>query len=508
MNRTQYAAKNAFWGTAGKIISLLFAFLTRTAFIYILGNTYLGVNGLYSEILSLLSIAELGFGSAVTFAMYKPVASDDTEMIVKLLSFFKTIYRIVAGVIAALGLCLLPFLGYIVKGADWLTAAELKVYFLIYLFNTVIGYFVSYRYTYLNARQENYIQTNIDTIVTNVSQIVQILAIFLSRNFLVYLLANSAVLLVSRFFIILYLDKKYPILKQKPAVPLSKEEKAPIFHEVKGLVVHQFAGVAVHSTDNILISTMTEQGITAVGYISNYNMLMRAVLGFVTILFNSVTSGFGNLAAVSTKENFRKVFREINFANFWVYGFCSIAFWILIPPFITLWIGADKVIDQTAFTLIIINCYLQGQCTAYHNARIAKGDFNKDKIWAIVQAVTNLVVSVICAKLYGIVGIYIGTVVSRMVFVVFRPYSTYRFLFGESSAVYYRKLIQYFLYTVLAAGVTKYCVRFILTEVTVVRFAISTMIVAAVPNLVFLLLTCRSAEAAMWKQRLAALRRR
>ena len=508
MNRTQYAAKNAFWGTAGKIISLLFAFLTRTAFIYILGNTYLGVNGLYSEILSLLSIAELGFGSAVTFAMYKPVASDDTEMIVKLLSFFKTIYRIVAGVIAALGLCLLPFLGYIVKGADWLTAAELKVYFLIYLFNTVIGYFVSYRYTYLNARQENYIQTNIDTIVTNVSQIVQILAIFLSRNFLVYLLANSAVLLVSRFFIILYLDKKYPILKQKPAVPLSKEEKTPIFHEVKGLVVHQFAGVAVHSTDNILISTMTEQGITAVGYISNYNMLMRAVLGFVTILFNSVTSGFGNLAAVSTTENFRKVFREINFANFWVYGFCSIAFWILIPPFITLWIGADKVIDQTAFTLIIINCYLQGQCTAYHNARIAKGDFNKDKIWAIVQAVTNLVVSVICAKLYGIVGIYIGTVVSRMVFVVFRPYSTYRFLFGESSAVYYRKLIQYFLYTVLAAGVTKYCVRFILTEVTVVRFAISTMIVAAVPNLVFLLLTCRSAEAAMWKQRLAALRRR
>ena len=154
MNRTQYAAKNAFWGTAGKIISLLFAFLTRTAFIYILGNTYLGVNGLYSEILSLLSIAELGFGSAVTFAMYKPVASDDTEMIVKLLSFFKTIYRIVAGVIAALGLCLLPFLGYIVKGADWLTAAELKVYFLIYLFNTVIGYFVSYRYTYLNARHK------------------------------------------------------------------------------------------------------------------------------------------------------------------------------------------------------------------------------------------------------------------------------------------------------------------------------------------------------------------
>lgn len=506
MNRTQYAAKNAFWGTAGKIISLLFAFLTRTAFIYILGNTYLGVNGLYSEILSLLSIAELGFGSAITYAMYKPVASGDTEKIVKLLAFFKTVYRMVAGVITVLGLCLLPFLGYIVKGADWLTAAELKVYFLIYLFNTVIGYFVSYRYTYLNANQENYIRTNIDTVVTNVSQIVQILAIFLTRNFLVYLLANSAVLLVSRFLIAVYLDKKYPILKRKPAVPLSKEEKAPIFHEVRGLVVHQFASVAVHSTDNILISTMTKQGIAAVGYISNYNMLMRAVLGFVTTLFNSFTSGFGNLAAVSTTDKFRKVFQEINFANFWVYGFCSIAFWILIPPFITLWIGADKVIDQTAFTLIIINCYLEGQCAAYHNTRIAKGNFNKDKVWALAQAVTNLVVSVICARLYGIVGIYIGTVVSRMVYVVFRPYSTYRFLFDESPAVYYKKLIQYFLYVVLAAGVTKYCVGFVLTEVTVARFAVSTMMVAVIPNLVFLVLTCKSAEAAMWKQRLAAFR--
>lgn len=505
MNRTQFAAKNAFWGTVGKIISLLFAFLSRTAFIYVLGNTYLGVNGLYTEILSLLSIAELGFGSAITYAMYKPVASGDTETIIKLLGFFRTIYRIVAGVITVVGLCLLPFLGDIVKGADWLTEAELKVYFLIYLFNTVIGYFVSYRYTYLNARQENFVQTNIDTVVTSVSQIVQILAIFLARNFLVYLLANSAVLLSSRFFIILYLDRKYPILKQKPAIPLSKEEKAPIYHEVRGLVAYQFSGVTVHSTDNILISTMTEQGVTAVGYVSNYNLLMRAVLGFVAILFNSVTSGFGNLAVEATTEKFRKVFREINFVNFWVYGFCSIAFWLLIPPFITLWIGADKLIDQTAFTLIILNCYLEGQCAAYHNVRIAKGNFNKDKVWAIAQAITNLVVSIICAKRYGIVGIYIGTVVSRMVYVVFRPYSTYRFLFDESPAVYYRKLTQYFLNVVLAAGITKYCVSFVLTEITIARFAVSTVIVAVVPNLIFLLLNCKSAEAVMLKQRLTAL---
>ena len=506
MSRTQNAAKNAFFGIISKIINLIFAFISRTAFIYILGSTYLGVNGLYSEILSLLSFAELGFGSAVTFSMYKPVAEDDTEKIVKLLSFFKTVYRIIACVIVVLGLSLVPFLGNIVKGADWLTETELRAYFLIFLFNTVIGYFVTYRFTYLNALQKNFVQTNIDTVVTTISYLVQIFAIFVTKSFLVYLLANSAVLLVSRFFIALYLDKNYPILKTKPVVPLSKEEKAPIYREVKGLVVHQFSSVAVHSTDNILISTMTKQGVTAVGLISNYNMLINAVLGFVTILFNSVTSGLGNLAAVSTKADFRKVFREINFANFWIYGFCAIAFWILIPPFITLWIGADKVIDNFAFTLIIINCYLQGQSTVYNNARVAKGNFNKDKGWAFVQAITNLVVSVVCARLYGIVGIYIGTVVSRMVYVVFRPYSTYKFLFGKSSAEYYKKMIQYFLTVVFAAAVTKYLVGMVLTEVTVTKFAASVIVVAIIPNLIFLLLNIKSKELRMWKDRLIALR--
>lgn len=398
MSRTQNAVKNAFFGILSKIINLIFAFAARTVFIYVLGNTYLGVNGLYSEILNLLSFAELGFGTAMTFSMYKPVANDDKKKVVQLLNFYKKIYTIIACVIAGLGLCLTPFLRYIVKGADWLSGRELIIFFLVYLFNTVIGYFVTYKFTYLNALQKNYIQTNIDTVVTTVSYIAQIMVIVIFRSFLGYLLINSAILLISRLFIILYLNRKYSILRQHAEVSLAKEEKKNIYIEVKGLAIHQFSSVAVHSTDNVLISMFTKQGINAVGLISNYNMIMNAVLGFVTTLFNSVTSGFGNLVASSTTENFRKVFKEINFVNFWIYGFCSIAFWNLIPPFITLWIGSDKVIDDVAFTLIIVNCYLQGQSTAYNNARIAKGNFNKDKGWAIAQAITNLVVSIIAAK--------------------------------------------------------------------------------------------------------------
>ena len=505
MNRTHYAMKNAGFGILSKILTLLLSFISRTIFIYVLGSVYLGVNGLYTEILSLLSFAELGFGSAMTFSMYKPVVVHDHDKIVKLLDFYKRVYRIIACMIAILGLCFVPFLGDIVRGADWLTRNELRAYFLVFLFNTVVGYFVSYKFTYLNALQQNYIQTNIDVIVTTVSNVVQIVVLLAFRNFLLYLLANSIVLLCSRVFVTVYLNSRYPILKERAEEPLSKEEKAPIYKEVKGLAVHQFASVAVHSTDNILISTITEQGIAAVGLISNYTMLISSVLGFVTILFNSVTSGLGNLVASSTTQNFRKVFHEINFVNFWIYGFCCIAFWLLIPPFITLWIGADKLVDSPAFTLIIINCYLQGQSTAYHNARIAKGNFNKDKVWAFVQAIVNLVISVVCAKNYGLVGIYIGTVVSRMVYVIFRPYSTYEFLFGEKSIEYYKNLVKYFCEVVFAALITKWIVDRILSMVTITNFILGLFAVAVIPNLIFLLLNCRSEEFMSWKKRLMAM---
>lgn len=154
MSRTTNAIKNTGFGLLGKLANLILAFLSRTIFIYFLGSTYLGVNGLYSEILSLLSFAELGFGSAMTFAMYKPVADKDTEKIKRLLGFYKTVYRIVAVIITVAGLCLIPFLQYIVKGAEWLNVTELRLYFLIFLANTVVGYFVTYKFAYLNALQK------------------------------------------------------------------------------------------------------------------------------------------------------------------------------------------------------------------------------------------------------------------------------------------------------------------------------------------------------------------
>lgn len=492
MTRTKFALKNTAVGILSKAATLLLGFVSRTVFIHFLGNQYLGVNGLYTEVLSILSFAELGFGTALTYAMYKPVAEQDAGMILKLTNYYKKVYRFVACIVAVLGLCILPFLPYVVKGADLLTLHDLRLYYVIFLFNTVTSYFVTYKYSIVNAHQKNYIITNMEMAVQIVTVSIQIVFLILFKSFFLYLLIQSVLLLCSRLVISRYLDKRFPILARKSKLTLSKEEKAPIIQNVKGLIVHQFASVAVHSTDNIIISSFC--GVVLVGLISNYTLLINSMLAFVVILFNSVTSGFGNMVASSSTENYRKTFLELNFLNFWIYGFCCIAFFILIPPFITLWIGNENLIDTASFLLIVINCYLIGQSTVYNNTRIAKGDFSRDKWSAFFQAAVNLIVSVICAKKLGLTGVYVGTIVSRMVFVIWRPACTYRFLFERSCLEYYIRLAVYFAAVVCAGGITYLCTQPLFARITFGRFLLAGGAVAVLPNLLFLLAFHRTKE--------------
>ena len=267
MSRTDNAIRNTEYAFISKLVAIVLAFISRTIFIRYLGDALLGVNSLYTGVLTALSFAELGFGTALIYAMYGPVARNDNEYVIKLLDFYKWVYRIVALIIAILGIAILPFLQYIVKNAQNLTLFELRLYFCIFLFNTVTSYFVTYKYSYLNALQKDYLVTNFNTLIYFATVISQIVVIFVFRNFLIFLLTQSVIQLVSKIFIIRYLHRRFPILKEKPAVPLSKEEKQPIYTEVRGLIIHQFSSVAVHQTDNVIISSLTEMGVIAVGYI-------------------------------------------------------------------------------------------------------------------------------------------------------------------------------------------------------------------------------------------------
>ena len=505
MSRTVLATKNAAFGLTGQTINLLVTFASRTVFIYLLGEYYLGVNYLFVDILNVLSFAELGFGSAMTFALYSPVAKGQNEKVRQLIYFYRNAYRVIAFVVLLFGLALLPFLQYLVSDAGTITLSELRLYFLIFLANTVISYFVTYKFGLLNALQKTYIQTNFGTITTIICALAQIAALVLTQSFLVYLLANFVVLTVSRFMLARYLNVRYPILKNKPKQLLPKSEKRKILHEVKGLAVHQFSGVAVHATDSIIIAIIPTLGIVLVGTVGNYNMIITTIQGIVLVIVNSVVAGFGNLAALESKQKFKEVFDEANFIGFWIFGLCAVCLFVLLPSFIELWIGETYLIDAASFTLILVNFYLQGQSVVYNNARIAKGNFNKDKWWSLLQAIINLVVSIVCALQFGLVGVFVGTVVSRLVFVISRPCSTYRFLFGCSPWRYFADIAKYGFFAILAVVAATSVSSIFLEALSIANFCLAMIACFVITNVVFFICTFKSTVFQAVKKRVFSL---
>lgn len=494
VSRTAYAVKNSFFGIIGKLLTLFISFTSRTIFIYELGKYYLGVNGLYTDVLNMLSFAELGFGSAMVFALYKPVAEGEDEKTRQLMLFYKNIYRLIALIVLTLGLVLVPFLQYIISGAGSLSLFELRLYFLIFLINTVTTYFVSYKYSLANALQKNYLTTNIDTITNVICSIVQIIVLLLTSNFLAYLLANTLTLILSRFIIALYLNHEFPILKKRPQRPLDRESKRVILHEVKGLAIQKFSSIAIYSTDSIIISAVPALGIAMVGSVSNYNMIINSVSGIIVILFNAIISGFGNLAVTSSKQHFKEVFFESNLIDFWIYGVCTVCLFVLLSPFIQLWVGSDYLIDRMSLLLILVNFYLQGQSVIYNNARVAKGNFNLEKWCSLAQALINLVISVIGALWLGLVGVYIGTIISRVFYMIARPLATYRYLFGSSPVEYFKQSVQYFIAVIVAVIICHVACQPMLTHITIFTLCVSAIICLFLSNALFVLFFGRRVE--------------
>ena len=300
MGRTKLAAKNITFGYVGQLATALMSFILRTIFIARLSRNLLGVNDLYSNILSLLSMAELGIGTALNFSLYAPVARKDTEKVKSYMQMYRKAYHTIAIVVAVIGLALTPFLKYFVKKPGEITVRDMTLYYLIFLFNTVSTYFVSYKYSLVNAEQKNYIQTNINTITKIITVFFQIIILLVIPNLYLYLLADAAVQLIQKLFVNNYLNRLYPYLTDKNVTPLSTEEHSEIWRKTRALVLHKVGDVARLQTDTLIISSFIEVGMAAV--VGNYTMVTGTIANFVNIIFNSVISGFGNLIATESKE--------------------------------------------------------------------------------------------------------------------------------------------------------------------------------------------------------------
>lgn len=488
--RVKSSIKNISAGLIGQMLLLVTSFVTRTVFINILGSTYLGVSGLFSNILSLLSLAELGVGQAITFSLYKPIAESDSDKINSLMAIYKKIYLYIFVFVLIAGISLAPFLEYIIK--DFNKVPHITTIYILYVINSASSYLFVYRNTLITASQKNYVVHQISYIFSVLLMVIQLLGLILFKNYFVYLITQICIVILQNVVTAIVAGKMYPELDTKTARKLGDEEKESLVKNIKSLMIYKIGTLALNSTDNILISAFV--GIIKVGIYSNYTLITSSVTGLLSTIFGNLTASIGNLNAVETKEKKLEMFNILNLAIFWLYGVCSICVFCVSNPFITVWIGEEYLLSYRELFIIALNTYVVAMLFAPFSYRQTMGLFVYGKMRPIISAVINIVASVILGREFGLEGILWGTIISRVTTNVwFDPYIVFkRGLDASPKHYFFDYLIKLIIF--MATGALAFAMTCMIPGTNMSSVIIKAMVAFIISNAIFLLIYARSSE--------------
>lgn len=431
--RTKRAIINMITGVFGKFSNVILQFVSRTIFIQILGSTYLGVYGLFSEVLTVLSLAELGLGTAIVFNLYKPIAENNEPKMKALMNLYGKAYRAIGAFILVAGVLCTPLIPLIVKKNN---IPDLLLIYILYVISSATSYLFVYKSAFLVANQKEYIYTTIRVIFNFIQVAIQLAVLAITKSFIFYLIAQILVDLIKNIYVSYTVERMYPFLKDLKGHTLPKENVTQIWKDVKALIIYKFSNVMVNSTDNILISMFV--GIVQTGLYSNYSTILTHVVHIIDTIVYSFDAGIGNYNATASDEEKYKMFKNFNFFMNWIFGFSVICLFVLINPFIDLWIGDSYLFDWPVVVVICLNFYVAGTQKIIWSFRQAMGLFVYGKYKPIASVIVNLVSSVILAKQYGLIGVFIGTSITRIfVDIWFDPYIVHKYGFKLSVIGYY-----------------------------------------------------------------------
>lgn len=488
--RIQNSLKNMFFGLSGQIISTVMGFFVRTVFIYSLGVEYLGVDGLFTSILLMLSLANLGFDSAMTYSLYKPLADKDTYKMQALMGLYKKAYKLVGITVLIIGMSIVPFLPHLMNGET--TIEHINLIYCLFLLNSVCSYFFVYKQTIIIADQRAHVISKIHSVFTVITNVMQIVLLLSTRNYIAVLATQIAFRIIENIYISRRANKLFPFLQENNDAKLSKEERKLFFENLYALMLYRISGIVINGTDNIIISKFL--GIIWVGIYSNYLLIINTISTFLSYLFYSITASVGNLNVKETAETKHFVFRVLNFANFWIYGFCAVSLWSLINPLIAMWLGESYVFNKFIVFSIILNFFTTGMQNAATTFRDTTGLFKKGKYRPLLAAIINIVVSLILVQKIGIAGVFLGTVFSRLcTYFWYDPYVVHKFVFGKSVLPYFIRYSWLALLVVVSALITD-SLGNMWSRDPLVNFVFRIVLCILVPNIIFLLAYRKSEE--------------
>ena len=450
-SRTKNSLYNASSNFVVYFIKTLLNFVVRTIFIKVLGELYLGVNGLLSNVLSMLSLAELGVSSAISFCLYKPLAENDYKKISATMTFFKRAYEVIGIIVFIFGVILYFFLDDIIKEYD--SIPQLNIIYILYLINTVSTYYTSYKEILIIADQKAYKLTKINIIFTVLLYILQAIVLLIFKNFIIYLVVQFFVQIMQKIATNIFVSKQYKNVNFNSKEKLQKSTLDAIKKNVKAMMFHKVGDYCINGTDNIIISNMIN--VSTVGIYSNYNMITTLLSSIITMIYNNLTASFGNLLVKDNKDKCLEIFKKIDFIGFIMYSFCGVMFASLASRFVEIWVGEQYTLEMTTVMLIAFSFFFTGIRVASTTVRNAAGLYNEDKWVPLGQSIINIVFSVVLARYIGLDGVIIGTIISSILPNYYRIYILYKNIFKEKYIKYlFTNYIPYILYFVLVMVIT------------------------------------------------------
>lgn len=495
-SRTEYSILNILTGIGGYFFNTILGFVCRIVFVRCLAADYLGVNGLFGNILSMLSLAELGVGGAIVYALYKPLAENDEEKIASLMKVYAKAYQIIGIVVAVVGLSLMPFLNIIIKEQPNI-AESIYLLYIINLFNTASTYFFSYRSSLLIASQRNYIVSGFNYLVTIVQSAVQMVVLLVFRNYLGYLLVQTAGTFIYNVSISHIATRYYPSILKKDAVPLPEKEKKALFANVRDLMIYKVSGLLVNSTDNILITFFG--GLVTTGVASNYTLLVNTLNSLLSQVFNGLTASIGNHNAIETKEKQYEMFSFLNMMNFWIFGWAALGIYFCSSDLVQLCFGEEYILSSEIPFIMAANFFTVGMMNAVWTYKHTLGLFRYGRFLQIFTGIFNIFFSVLLGTYWGLFGVLAATLVARMLTNLwYDPVALYIHGFGKSPLIYWKKYFKYVAILLITAFLCNTTLSF-LGGTHLIRTINGIILCSIIPNAVFVLAFYKTREFQMLK---------
>ncbi|MBD5489140.1 MAG: oligosaccharide flippase family protein [Lachnospiraceae bacterium] len=451
--RIDNSKRNMIYGLFCQVITILFSFINRQIFIILLGKEYLGIHGLFANILTLLSLTEMGIGNAFLFFLYKPIRDRDYIKLRALLNFCRKLFIYVAVLVLVLGIIVVPLLPLIVD-VD-MEFNKIRLYYIIYLMNSVLSYFSVNKSMIIEADQKNFVISSFRTVIQVIQNIAQILLLLLFHDYMVYLLVQAGCTILYNISITYKAHKMYPYVFHGKAEQLNKENKKSILEMIRATLIYKVGIVVMNNTDNLLISIIITT--VSVGYYSNYRMVESVISQFVSVLIRAITASLGDLNAENNQEHSLRTFKMLVFSFHGLSVFCSICLLLCINDFILLWIGEAYLLNMDVVIAMIFCFYVSNIITPVWVYRETMGLYQETKYLMLLAAFINLILSAVLGNLIGLSGIIAATGIARILTTVwYEPRILFKKRFKENVNAYYVQQIGYIMQSLLCVAVI-YC---------------------------------------------------